>query len=128
MWHDWPMTADDVQRWLDAYIAAWASYDEAEITALFTDDCRVPLRPVRDPLVGSAADRRRLAEGTETRRDRGRRSTDAFAVDGDRAVAVGETRYPQEGRRYENLYVLEFAADGRCRSFTEWFFLERTRS
>ena len=39
MWHDWPVTADDVQRWLDAYVAAWASYDEAEIRALFTDDC-----------------------------------------------------------------------------------------
>ena len=40
------MTADDVQRWLDAYVAAWASYDEAEITALFTDDCALSLRPV----------------------------------------------------------------------------------
>ena len=48
-----------------------------------------------------------------------------FAVDGIRAVAVGETRYLQEGRRYANTYLLEFAADGRCSSFTEWFFLER---
>ena len=46
-----------------------------------------------------------------------------FAVDGDHAVAVGETRYPQEGKRYANVYLLEFAADGRCSSFTEWFFL-----
>ena len=35
-----------------------------------------------------------------------------FAVEGDRAVAVGETRYPGEGKRYGNTYLLEFAADG----------------
>ena len=39
MWHDATVTTDDVQRWLDAYIAAWTSYDEAAIIGLFTGDC-----------------------------------------------------------------------------------------
>ena len=47
--------ADDVQRWLDAYVAAWASYDEAEITALFTDDCAYRYDPF--PIRSSAVPR-----------------------------------------------------------------------
>ena len=26
-----------------------------------------------------------------------------------------------DGQTFSNLFVLEFDADGRCRSFTEWF-------
>ena len=49
------MTADDVQRWLDAYIAAWVSYDEADIAALFTEDAEYRYDAFRKPIVGSAA-------------------------------------------------------------------------
>jgi len=51
---------------------------------------------------------------------------DVVVASGDREVAVGETRYPLEGKRYANVYLLEFAADGRCCSFTEWYFRERS--
>ena len=120
------MTADDAQRWLDAYVAAWASYDEAEITALFTDDAEYRYDAFRKPIVGSAA----IAANWLRHRD-SPGSWEAeyrpFAVDGDRVVAVGETRYPQEAKRYANVYLLEFAADGRCRSFTEWYLLEKKK-
>ena len=125
MWHDWPMTADDVQHWLDAYIAAWASYDEGEITALFTEDAAYRYDAFRKPIVGNAPIaanwlRHKDAPGSWEAEYR------PYVVDGGRAVAVGETRYLQEAKRYKNLYELEFAADGRCRSFTEWFLLERS--
>ena len=124
MWHDAAVTDDDVQRWLDAYIAAWSSYDAAEIAALFTEDATYRYDPFREPLVGGAAI---VADWLQDPDEPGSWEAEyhPFAVAGDRAVAVGETRYPQEGKRYANLYVLEFAADGRCRSFTEWYFLER---
>ena len=119
------MTADDVQRWLDAYVAAWASYDEAEITALFTDDCAYRYDPFAEPLVGGAAIaadwlKDRDAPGSweaEYRavRRRRRRARLPWARRGTRRRAS----------RYANMYLLEFAADGRCSSFTEWFFLER---
>ena len=41
-------------------------------------------------------------------------------VDGDRAVATGETRY-DDGQTFSNLFVLAFDGDGRCREFTEWY-------
>ena len=31
------MTHEDVQAWLDRYVEAWSSYDEAAIVQLFTD-------------------------------------------------------------------------------------------
>lgn len=124
MWHDARVTTEAVQRWLDAYIAAWASYNGAEIEALFTDDCAYRYDPFSEPLVGAAA----IAADWRKNKD-APGSWEAeyrvFAVDGPRAVAVGETRYLREKRRYGNTYLLEFDRNGRCSSFTEWFFLER---
>lgn len=50
-----------------------------------------------------------------------------YAVDGDRAVAVGTSTYWTDATRaklrviYHNVFLLEFDAEGRCRSFTELF-------
>ena len=48
-----------------------------------------------------------------------------YAVDGDRAVAVGWSRYFAVGdtpeKLYHNVYLLEFDGDGRCSSFIEYF-------
>ena len=50
-----------------------------------------------------------------------------FSVDGDRAVAVGWSRYYTDTTQstvrdiYDNVYLLEFGPDGRCSSFTEYF-------
>jgi hypothetical protein len=41
-------------------------------------------------------------------------------IDGDRAVATGETRYA-DGTVFSNLFVLRFDSDGRCAEFVEWF-------
>ncbi len=118
------MTTADVQRWLDAYIAAWSSYDPNAIVALFTDDAAYRYDPFSEPLVGGAAI---AADWLKDQDAAGSWQAEyrPFAVEGDHAVAVGETRYPQEGKRYANVYLLEFAADGRCSSFTEWYYRER---
>ena len=127
MWHDPGVTNADVQRWLDAYIAAWSSYDAAEIAGLFTDDATYRYDPFSEPVVGGAAI---AADWLEDRDAPGSWEAEyrPFVVDGDRAVGVGETRYPLEGKRYGNAYVLEFAADGRCSAFTEWYYRERPAS
>ncbi|HEV8546052.1 MAG TPA: hypothetical protein VGQ64_07140, partial [Candidatus Limnocylindrales bacterium] len=50
-----------------------------------------------------------------------------FAVDGDRAVAVGWSRYWTDAtqatldRIYHNVFLLRFDEDGRCSDFTELF-------
>jgi len=130
------MTREDVQRWLDRYVAAWKSYDRAGIEDLFSADAEYRYHPWHEPVRGRDAivadwlapngdPSRRDAEGTYDA------SYEAWAVEGDRAVAVGTSDYfgdvtrSTRIRRYHNTYLLEFDADGRCRRFTENYQLER---
>jgi hypothetical protein len=124
VWNDAGATENDVQRWLDAYVSAWSTYDTSEIAALFTDDASYRYDPFCEPLVGGAAI---AADWLNEQDEPGSWEAEyhPFAVGDDRAVAVGETRYVEGDRRYANTFLLEFAADGRCCSFTEWFMLER---
>lgn len=130
------MTREDVQRWLDRYIAAWKSYDRDEIASLFSGDAEYRYHPWDEPVRGRQAivDDWLAPDGQTSRRDaKGtyEASYEAWAVDGDRAIAVGTSDYFTDAtqatreRRYHNTYLLEFDADGRCRSLTENYQLER---
>lgn len=124
------MTHDDVQRWLDRYVAAWRSYDPVAIGDLFSEDAEYRYHPWDEPVRGRAEIVRAWVapEGNESERDEPG-SWDAeyepYAVDGDRAVAVGLSRYftrdETPERRYHNSFLLRFDGEGRCRSFTEFF-------
>jgi ketosteroid isomerase-like protein len=118
------MTYDDVQRWLDDYANAWRSYDAEEIGELFSQDAEYRYQPWSEPLAGRDAI---VADWLENRDEpgtyEGRYSP--FAVDGDRAVAIGESRYSNPDGSFRtlfyNVWALRFDADGRCRSFIEYF-------
>jgi hypothetical protein len=132
------MTIDraHVQDWLNRYVAAWKSYDPAEISALFSADAEYRYHPWDEPVRGREAI---VADWVAPNGDASRRddagtydaSYTAWAVEGDRAVAVGTSDYytdpsrTMRERRYHNTYLLEFDADGRCGSFTENYQLER---
>lgn len=126
------MTPADVQAWLDRYLAAWASYDAAAIGDLFTDDVVYRFHPSDDGFVGREAV---VAAWLEPEGDASSRDEAGtwearyvpFSVAGDRAVAVGWSRYYVDASRstvervWDNAYLLEFGPDGRCRSFTEFY-------
>ena len=128
------MTHDDVQGWLDRYVAAWRSYYAAAIGDLFADDVEYRYHPWDEPVRGREAivSDWVAPEGNASTRD-DPASWDAryepYAVEGDRVVAVGWSRYFAQGaepeRTYHNAYLLEFDGDRRCRSFTEFFVLEK---
>jgi ketosteroid isomerase-like protein len=106
-------------EWLDRYIEAWRTGDPDQIRQLFTPDARYFYGPYRDPVVGRdaiVADWRREPDAPG--------SWDAeyapLAVDGDVAVATGESRYTN-GRTYSNVFVCRFDGAGRCTEFREWF-------
>ena len=119
------MTHDDVQRWLDAYVDAWQSYDADAIGELFGPDATYKYHPY-DPeaVIGRDAI---VADWRENRDEPGswRAHYEPYAVDGDRAVAVGESRYtnPDGSLRdlYFNLWTLRFDGDGQCTEFVEYF-------
>lgn len=118
------MTRDDVNRWLERYVAAWRSYERAEIEALFSADARYRYHPWDEPLVGAAA----IAESWLEDQDDPARwdaTYECYAADGDAAVATGSSTYLDGSGAvdeiYDNVYLLRFDGDGRCAEFTEWF-------
>ena len=125
------MTHDEVQEWLDGYIAAWASNDAETIANLFTEDAVYSYRPWEDDEV--------TVRGRDAVVSSWLRSPDEpasweahyepYAVEGNRAVAVGWSRYEPSDkhpeRTYHNAYLLEFGDDGRCSSFHEFWILRK---
>ena len=127
------MEKSDVDRWLQAYVAAWKSYDRDEIAALFAEDVDYRYHPYDVPVHGRAAVVESwLGESgntsASTRDGEGTYDADyrTVAVDGDVAVAAGETTYASEPggapeKVFDNCFVIRFDAEGRCREFTEWY-------
>jgi ketosteroid isomerase-like protein len=116
-----------VNDWLTEYIAAWESYEPGRIAALFTDDAEYRYYPYDDPpVVGGDAIAKSWLE--EERRDppgSWKARYECIAVDGDVAVATGESLYFNDDKTlkeaYDNAYVMRFADDGRCSMFTEYY-------
>ena len=116
-----------VAEWLERYIAAWRSYDAAEIEALFAEEAEYRYRPWYEPVRGRDAI---VRDWLEDRDEPG--SWDAqyepWAVDGDAAVARGTTAYFRPDgsveQRYHNVFLMRFDGEGRCREFTEWYMNE----
>ena len=119
------MTHDDVQHWLDRYVAAWDTYDPAAIGALFADEAEYRYQPWAEPLVGRDAIVARLARRTRTSPPRGRRTTTSgrSTASGRRRSARAATRTPmaRSATLYHNHFVLRFDGHGRCVEFVEYF-------
>jgi ketosteroid isomerase-like protein len=125
--------AASVAAWLDAYVAAWKSYDPEQIGALFSDDVKYRYHPYDEAVEGrEAVVESWLGEGEhEGASERDAEGTyDAsyrpVAVDGDVAVATGTSTYFKRpggpiDRIYVNCIVMRFDDDGRCREYTEWY-------
>jgi ketosteroid isomerase-like protein len=115
---------DQVARWLAEYVEAWKRYDRDAIGALFADDAEYRWHPYDEPVRGREA----IVEGWFEDPDEPGTydaSYEPVAVDEDVAVATGtSTYYAADGsveKIYDNCFLIRFAADGRCREFTEWF-------
>ena len=115
-----PISREQVQRWLDDYVAAWRSYDEDAIHALFAPDASYAYHPYDEPLRGPDA----IAAAWLADRDEPGSWEASFApalIEGNAAIATGETRYAGAEGTYSNLFELEFDDDGRCTRFVEWY-------
>jgi hypothetical protein len=117
------MTRDDVQGWLDAYVEAWRTYEPAAIADLFADDVSYAYQPYHTPLRGRDAV---VASWLESPDAPGswEANYEPYAVDGDRAVAVGDSRYLDGGKLralYYNVWLLRFDGEGRCTEFVEYW-------
>ena len=121
------MDRDDFQRWLDDYVEAWRTYDEDAIGALFSEKVEYRWHPWdgrSEVAIGRDAV---IAAWLDDRDEPGSWSAEyrPYAIDGERAVAVGISRYyAADGsldREYHNVFLCRFDSDARCREFTELF-------
>jgi hypothetical protein len=125
--YDRPMTKTDLQSWLDRYIQAWRANTTTAIEELFTEDASYRFHPYdkddetvvgRDGIVAAWMEDPDDPATWEA-------SYEAWAMDGDRGVGVGTSRYlataDKPERTYFNCFLMKFADDGRCSEFTEYY-------
>lgn len=113
------LSREQVQRWLDDYVAAWRSYDEDAILALFAPDATYAYHPYDEPLRGPDA----IAASWLEEPDAAGSWEASYApalIEGNAAIAKGESRYA-DGKVFSNVFELEFDGAGRCTRFTEWY-------
>lgn len=124
------MERSAVQAWLDRYVDAWRANRREPIEDLFTEDAAYRFRPYggdehtvrgRDAIVKSWLEEPDAPDSWQARYE-------PFAVEGDRAAAVGTSRYVATdagpARVFHNCFLLRFGPDGRCTEFTEYYMEE----
>jgi hypothetical protein len=118
------MTRDEFASWLGRYIEAWRSNDPVAIGDLFSEDAVYSYHGGSDRTEGRDA----IVAGWLEEPDppgSWEAHYEPLAIEGGTFVAKGESRYfdPDGSVRddYSNVFVCTFDADGRCRSFAEWF-------
>jgi hypothetical protein len=119
------VTDEVARRWLDGYMQAWRSNDRAEIEALFSADAAYRPQPDTPPAVGPSAIADAWLDDPDPPGSWNSELTPMLVHD-DTAIITGWTDYA-DGERYLNLWIVRFAADGRCADFTEWWMNRRQR-
>jgi ketosteroid isomerase-like protein len=113
------MDRSTFQDWLNRYIDAWRTADPTAIGDLFSADATYFYGPYREPVVGREAI---VKDWLVNPDEPGSWEAEyrPLAVDGDVAVATGESRYTN-GKTYSNIFVCRFDGDGRAMEFREWY-------
>ena len=119
-----------VVAWLKSYMNAWETYSPEAIGDLFTEDATYSFHPYDQPVAGRQAIvdawlKDPDAPGTFSA------NYAPIAVDGDLVVVNGRSTYFKDSSRtamtkeWDNIFVIQFDKDGRCRSFREWYVAPR---
>jgi hypothetical protein len=120
------LTYEHVQAWLDAYLAAWKSYEPDEIGALWSEDAIYH----RNPSSKSARGRDAIVEFwmADAHLDVDARYEGDYRpilVDGNVAVSYGATRFFESDGTpadvYLNVWTMRFDDEGRCTEFHETY-------
>ena len=120
------LTHATVAAWLNAYSAAWRTYDPAAIGNLFSADAIYRYSDWSEPVRGREAIVASWLEQPDTPPGSYAGAYEPIAVDGDGAVAKGRSRYYEADgttlkREFANIFVMRFDAEGRCAEFCEWY-------
>lgn len=113
---------DTVSTWVEGYRKAWESNEPDDIRALFTEDAVYRGLPSEDAFHGHDE----IIEMWLDNADEPGETLFEW-----NPVVIGDKRAVVQGRTecigktsYHNLWVIDFADDGRASSFTEWWIEE----
>lgn len=109
------------EAWIERYERAWRTAGTDSLGELFTEDASYRMSPYEKPAVGLEAIGALWERERADPDERFEIVHEVVAVDGDTAVAQIEVDYAG-GAEYRDLWIVRFAADGRCREFEEWPF------
>lgn len=117
------LTRDRFADWLERYVEAWRSRDAGDIGDLFSEGCVYDYGAGLPTVVGrDAIVRSWLADEDQSG---WQAAYEPLAIDDEVHVAIGTTRYLDEGGlvrdEYSNIFVCRFDDHGRCAEFTEWW-------
>ena len=114
------------EAWIAAYVEAWRTPGVDLLADLFTEDATYSMAPYEPTTHGLDA----IGELWERERqgpdERFTITSEVVAAEGETAVARVEVHYDREPPEdFRDLWVMQFAADGRCQAFEEWPFAPR---
>ncbi len=119
-----PLTTGALTDWLARYEHAWEARSPEAAAALFTEHATYREMPFDAPFTGRDAIRDYWRSVTSDQREVDFTS-DVLSVSGNVGVAHWAATFtqPSTGKRValDGIFVLAFAADGRCESLREWW-------
>ncbi|HEX5095818.1 MAG TPA: nuclear transport factor 2 family protein [Acidimicrobiia bacterium] len=110
------------QAWVDAYERAWRTAGTEPVRALFAEDATYSMGPYEAVERGIAAIEALWERERVSHDEPFTMTSEIVAAEGDVAVARLEVHYQATGNEFRDLWVMRFAADGRCVAFEEWPF------
>ena len=117
------MDRAQVTNWVTAYERAWRTAGTETLAAIFTADASYWQGPYQQPVIGLADIARMWEDERDGPDEVFQMDSDIVAIDGDTAVVRVEVRYGDPiVREYRDIWIIEFAEDGRCQLFEEWPF------
>lgn len=111
---------DRAAAWVAAYEQAWRTAGTVAVAELFADEATYSTGPFQPQLSGLEE----IAVFWDADRDGPDEpftiTSEHVTAGGDVAVVRTEVHYERPPRRYRNLWVIRFGADGRAVAFEEW--------
>jgi ketosteroid isomerase-like protein len=112
-----------IEAWVAGYERAWRTAGAELLRELFTEDATYRMSPYESPATGLAEISDLWEREREAHDERFEMRHEVVAVEEDVAVVRVEVHYLKPGgAEYRDLWIVRFAADGRCREFEEWPF------
>jgi hypothetical protein len=115
------VSREKVESWVALYEQAWRAAGTGSLSEVFSEDATYRMSPYEEPAIGLEAIGELWEREREGPDEEFEMRHEVVATEGGTAVVRVEVDYGR-GTSYRDLWIVRFAADGRCAEFEEWPF------